>query len=86
MIDLPFSETWRFVGGVRVERSEQNVETFDLFAVDPTNIVSNLDNTDVLPGLNLIYASAAHRTSASIQPHGELPRVPGARASSSPTW
>jgi outer membrane receptor protein involved in Fe transport len=55
MIDLPFSETWRFVGGVRVERSEQNVETFDLFAVDPTTIVSNLDNTDVLPGLNVIY-------------------------------
>ncbi len=56
MIDLPFTETWRFVGGVRVERSEQNVETFDLFAVDPTTIVSNLDDTDVLPGLNLIYA------------------------------
>jgi TonB-dependent receptor len=56
MIDLPFTETWRFVGGVRVERSEQNVETSDLFAVDPTTIVSNLDNTDVLPGLNLIYA------------------------------
>jgi outer membrane receptor protein involved in Fe transport len=56
MIDLPFSERWRFVGGVRVESSEQNVETFDLFAVDPTTIVSNLDDTDVLPGLNLIYA------------------------------
>jgi outer membrane receptor protein involved in Fe transport len=55
MIDLPFTEKWRFVGGVRVERSEQNVETFDLFAVDPTTIVSNLDNTDVLPGLNLVY-------------------------------
>jgi TonB-dependent receptor len=56
MIDLPFSERWRFVGGARVEKSEQNVETFDLFAVDPTSIVSNLDNTDILPGLNLIYA------------------------------
>jgi outer membrane receptor protein involved in Fe transport len=56
MVDLPFTETWRFVGGLRVERSEQNVETFDLFAVDPTTIVSNLDDTDVLPGLNLIYS------------------------------
>jgi outer membrane receptor protein involved in Fe transport len=56
MIDLPFSERFRFVGGVRVERSEQNVETFDLFAVDPTPLVSNLDDTDVLPGLNLIYS------------------------------
>ena len=61
MIDLPFSERWRFVGGVRVERSEQNVETFDLFAVDPTTIVSNLDNTDVLPGLNLIYALSSEQ-------------------------
>ncbi len=56
MIDLPFSERWRFVGGARVERSEQNVETFDLFAINPTPLVSNLDDTDVLPGLNLIYA------------------------------
>ncbi len=56
MIDLPFTERWRFVGGVRVENSEQNVETFDLFAVDPTSIVSNLNDTDILPGLNLIYA------------------------------
>ncbi len=55
MIDLPFTEKWRLVGGVRVERSEQNVETFDLFAVDPATIVSNLDDTDVLPGLNLVY-------------------------------
>jgi outer membrane receptor protein involved in Fe transport len=56
MIDLPFSERWRFVGGVRVERSEQSVETLDLFAVSPTPLVSNLDDTDVLPGLNVIYA------------------------------
>jgi TonB-dependent receptor len=56
MIDLPFTEKWRFVGGVRVERSEQNVETLDLFAVTPTPIVSNLDDTDILPGLNVIYA------------------------------
>ena len=56
MIDLPFSERWRFVGGVRVERSEQNVSTFDLFAADPTPLVSNLDDTDVLPGLNVVYA------------------------------
>ncbi|HSF18427.1 MAG TPA: TonB-dependent receptor [Vicinamibacteria bacterium] len=56
MIDLPFTERARFVGGVRIERSEQNVTTFDLFALDPQTIVSNLDNTDVLPGLNVIYS------------------------------
>ncbi|HXV64362.1 MAG TPA: TonB-dependent receptor [Vicinamibacteria bacterium] len=56
MIDLPFTERVRFVGGVRVERSEQNVTTFDLFALDPQTIVSNLDDTDILPGLNVIYS------------------------------
>lgn len=56
MVDLPFSSRWRLIGGVRVERSEQNVETFDLFALEATPITSTLDNTDVLPGLNLIYS------------------------------
>lgn len=58
MIDLPLANRWRFVGGVRIERSEQNVSTFDLFAIDPTGediLTSNLDDTDVLPGLNLIH-------------------------------
>ena len=58
MVDLPLSERWRFVGGIRVERSDQIVNTFDLFAIDPSDeaiLSSQLDNTDVLPGLNVIY-------------------------------
>jgi outer membrane receptor protein involved in Fe transport len=55
MVDLPLAQDWRFVGGVRVERSEQNVNTFDLFNPDRVPITSTLDNTDILPGLNLIY-------------------------------
>lgn len=59
MVDLPFTERWRFIGGVRVERSNQNVITMDPFAIDTNiSITSNLDNTDVLPGLNVVYALA----------------------------
>lgn len=59
MVDLPLSERWRLIGGLRVERSEQNVNTIDLFSTNPTRedvITSSLDNTDVLPGINLVYA------------------------------
>jgi outer membrane receptor protein involved in Fe transport len=56
MVDLPFTERLRLIGGVRIERSQQNVNTFDLFAIESTPITSTLDNTDVLPGLNVIYA------------------------------
>ena len=81
MIDLPFSERWRFVGGVRVERSEQNVSTFDLFAADPTPLVSNLDDTDVLPGLNVVYAlNNSQNLRFGYRPDGESARVPGARS------
>ncbi len=56
MADLPLTEKLRFVGGVRVESSEQEVITNDPF--DPTlaPIVSSLDNLDVLPGVNLVYS------------------------------
>ena len=53
--DLPISLKWRFVGGVRVEDSEQIVETFDPFAVTPSPIIAELKNTDLLPAANVIY-------------------------------
>ena len=49
------SEKLRFVGGARVERSEQNVDTRDLFDPNAEPIRASLDDTDLLPGLNLIY-------------------------------
>jgi outer membrane receptor protein involved in Fe transport len=55
MVDLPLADDWRFVGGVRVESSKQNVLTFDPFNAARPPIESSLDNTDVLPGLNIIY-------------------------------
>lgn len=70
MVDLPLSNQLRVVGGVRLERFEQTVDTFDPFslATDLEVIRSDLETTDVLPALNLIYAltSAANlRVSAS---------------------
>ncbi len=55
MLDLPITTRLRFIGGARVEYSNQEVVTSDLF--DPTlpPITSQLENTDVLPGLNLVY-------------------------------
>jgi len=57
MFDLPLSSRLRFVGGARVEQSTQEVVSYDLFDVDRTDAVtSTLDNTDVLPGLNLTWS------------------------------
>jgi outer membrane receptor protein involved in Fe transport len=55
MVDLPISNRLRFVGGARLEYAKQEVVTSDLF--DPTlpPITSKLENTDVLPGLSLVY-------------------------------
>jgi hypothetical protein len=58
MLDLPLSQSWRFVGGARVEQSTQEVVSFDLFDLDrAAAVTSTLDDTDLLPGLNLIWAA-----------------------------
>ena len=56
MVDLPLTKQLRVVTGARVERSEQFVETFDLFSSDADPVVADLNNTDVLPAVNLTYA------------------------------
>lgn len=56
MVDLPLATRWRFVGGLRVESSQQLVETFDPFDVNRAPIVAELDNTDPLPSANVIFA------------------------------
>jgi outer membrane receptor protein involved in Fe transport len=38
-----------------VEKSEQNVNSFDPFAPEAIPTASELDNTDVLPGISVIY-------------------------------
>jgi hypothetical protein len=55
MVDLPLTGALRFVGGARIEASDQEVITRDPF--DPTvgEVPASLNNANVLPGLNLVY-------------------------------
>jgi outer membrane receptor protein involved in Fe transport len=55
MADLTFKK-WRFIGGARVERSEQSVITFQPFNPDSVPIIADLDDTDVLPSIGIAYA------------------------------
>lgn len=55
MTDLQLSSKWRFVGGLRIESSKQNLISFDPFSTTTLPIEVALDNTDILPGLNLVY-------------------------------
>ena len=56
LVDLPISRNLRFIGGARVERSEQQVDTFDPFSTAAETITAALSDTDVLPGFNMVYA------------------------------
>jgi outer membrane receptor protein involved in Fe transport len=58
MTDIGLSTQVRLIGGARVERFDQNVNTFDLFDFegDPDVITAALENTDVFPAVNLVYA------------------------------
>ncbi len=56
MTDLPLSRNLRIIGGARVERSEQIVDTFDPFSIAGELITASLNDTDVLPGVNAVYA------------------------------
>ncbi|MDX2149257.1 MAG: TonB-dependent receptor [Bryobacteraceae bacterium] len=56
MVDMAIGPKWRIVAGVRVEASEQNVVTRDPLTTSGQPIVANLQNTDPLPGINVIYA------------------------------
>lgn len=54
MVDMPVAASWRLVTGVRVESSRQELRSFDPFVLNTEPIVVVLDNTDVLPGINLV--------------------------------
>ena len=56
MLDLPLGRNLRVIGGVRVERSRQQVDTFDPFSVTSETITARLEDTDLLPGVNAVYA------------------------------
>jgi outer membrane receptor protein involved in Fe transport len=55
MTDFQVSSKWRFIGGFRAESARQELTAFDPFALTTQSIEVVLDNTDFLPGLNLVY-------------------------------
>ena len=55
MVDIKVHPRVRMQAGVRVESSNQEVETFALFGVPPDVIRAELDETDFLPALNLTF-------------------------------
>jgi TonB-dependent receptor len=55
MVTLPIFEPLELMGGVRVERSVQQVDTFDPFVSDPDPVTGRLVNTDWLPAVTATW-------------------------------
>jgi outer membrane receptor protein involved in Fe transport len=56
MVDIAMSARTRINGGVRVERFDQTVTTFDPFGLFVRTIAANLKNTDVFPAINVVQS------------------------------
>lgn len=56
LVDLSFGPKWRLVAGMRVEAADIKVTTIDPLVPGGQPSVANLNNTDPLPSVNLIYA------------------------------
>lgn len=54
MADLSWKK-WRFIGGVRGERSIQRVQTFEPYRPEVIPVSANLDDMDWLPSVGLAY-------------------------------
>lgn len=56
MLDLALAAQVRLVGGLRVERFDQRVSTFDPFGLFVETVSSELAHTDLFPALNAVFA------------------------------
>jgi len=61
MTDLTLSTSVRVVGGARIERFDQQVNTFDPFDLSDRVETANLENTDVFPALNFVFGVAPNQ-------------------------
>lgn len=61
MIDIAMSARTRINGGVRVERFDQEVNTFDPFGLFVRTITAANRNTDVFPAVNLVQSVAGNQ-------------------------
>ncbi len=59
MLDVEVIKSLRTVGGVRIEKTEQSINSFDPFAIDEKPVGGNIDETDVLPALSVVYAATS---------------------------
>ena len=59
-LDLPLGRRLRSTLGVRIEQGSQEVRTFDLFRPAEVTALGRLENTDVLPSLNLTASLTEH--------------------------
>jgi hypothetical protein len=56
MSDLALSSRARLIGGVRVEKFRETVNTKDPFSLFQEVVTAAIENTDVFPGVNFVYA------------------------------
>jgi len=56
MADAALSDKARIVAGVRIEQFDLTVNTFDPFGLFVDKVTATLDNTDIFPSVNLVYA------------------------------
>ena len=61
MVDIAFSARTRINGGVRVERFDQEVNTFDPFGLFVRTVTAANKNTDVFPAINLVQSFAGNQ-------------------------
>ncbi len=61
MIDIALSARTRLNGGARVERFDQEVNTFDPFGLFVRTITASNKNTDVFPAINLVQSLAGNQ-------------------------
>lgn len=62
MADAVVTERFRALGGVRFERSEQAVSTFEQFDTTREPVVADLGSSDFLPAATFTYAVGAKKT------------------------
>jgi outer membrane receptor protein involved in Fe transport len=56
MVDMAVTNRLRLAAGARVEAFDQEVNTFDPFGLFQARVTAKLENTDVFPGVNVVYA------------------------------
>jgi TonB-dependent receptor len=60
MVDVSFSARSRLIAGARVERFDQQVNTFDPFGLFVRTLTAENKNTDIFPSVNFVQAMAGN--------------------------